>query len=173
MFDLIIGGSGSGKSEFAENCCMEKSGEKLYIATMEPFGEEGARRIARHRRLRAGKGFVTLECYTHLEEAEIPAGSVVLLECMSNLLANEIFSPDGRKQGLPDLIEKGMEHLLEQAGHVVVVTNDVFADGMTYDRETEDYRRQLAEVNRRLAAKADRVYEVVCGIPLKIREKTG
>lgn len=38
---MVIGGSGSGKSEFAENICMElPAEEKRYIATMQAFDEE-------------------------------------------------------------------------------------------------------------------------------------
>ena len=61
MFVLINGGSGSGKSEYAENRAVmlsKKEGLLLYyIATMKPFGEEGKRRVERHRRLRSGKGY--------------------------------------------------------------------------------------------------------------------
>ena len=61
MLRLIIGGSASGKSEYAERLVCSLSGKRIYVATMEPFGEEGRERIARHRKLREGKGFVTAE----------------------------------------------------------------------------------------------------------------
>ncbi len=55
---MVIGGSGSGKSEFAENICMElPAEEKRYIATMQAFDEESRARIAKHRKARSGKGF--------------------------------------------------------------------------------------------------------------------
>ena len=60
MIHLVIGGSGSGKSEFAENL-LEDSQRKYYIATMQVYEEEGRKKVARHRRLRAGKGFQTIE----------------------------------------------------------------------------------------------------------------
>ena len=43
MFALIFGGSGSGKSEYAEklSCELAQKNEKYYIATMIPYGEEG------------------------------------------------------------------------------------------------------------------------------------
>ena len=69
---LVIGAAASGKSAYAESLCLGHDGPRVYLATMEPFGEEGARRIARHRALREGKGFSTLErtrdavSYTHL-----------------------------------------------------------------------------------------------------------
>ena len=61
MLRLIIGGSASGKSEYAERLVCSLPGKRIYVATMEPFGEEGRERIARHRKLREGKGFVTAE----------------------------------------------------------------------------------------------------------------
>ena len=75
MFHLITGGSGSGKSEYAEQKLMEyashskRNKKRYYIATMMPFGKETEEKIARHRRLRAGKGFETIECYTDLKKA--------------------------------------------------------------------------------------------------------
>ena len=51
---LVIGAAASGKSAYAESLCLGHDGPRVYLATMEPFGEEGARRIARHRALREG-----------------------------------------------------------------------------------------------------------------------
>ena len=85
MLILVTGGSGSGKSAFAESVVMGlKTRPNLYIATMYPFDEECHRRIARHRLMRRDKGFETLECYTGLKDAKIPSSGTTLLECMSN-----------------------------------------------------------------------------------------
>ena len=170
MLIEVIGGSGSGKSEFAEGKCMELCpGEKLYIATMEPYDEESRKRVERHRNMRAGKQFATLEVYTGLEQAKIRTGSTVLLECMSNLTANEMYSPEGRKEDTAEWILKGIRHLCSRAEHVVIVTNQVFSDGITYDSGTMEYLKVLGMVNRRIARMADEVYEVVHGIPLMLK----
>ena len=51
MMVLVTGGSGSGKSAYAENRVMQfGDASRIYIATMFPFDEESHRRIARHRR---------------------------------------------------------------------------------------------------------------------------
>ena len=95
MIILVTGGSGSGKSEFAENCCMKLPAvEKRYIATMQAFDEESRARIRKHQRARSGKGFATIEQGTHLEEVSLPKECTALLECMSNLVANEMFAED-------------------------------------------------------------------------------
>ena len=57
MITLITGGSGCGKSTYAESWMLSYSLPRVYVATMIPCGEDAARRIARHRQLRAGKGF--------------------------------------------------------------------------------------------------------------------
>ena len=134
MFITVTGGSGSGKSAFAEEQILKfPPGNRIYIATMMCFDEESRKRVARHRQMRKDKQFETLECYTDLEHAAIPYGSTVLLECMSNLTANEIFSPDGAKDQAYEAVCRGLLHLKEQAGHVCVVTNEIFSDGLGYD----------------------------------------
>lgn len=170
MFITVTGGSGSGKSAFAEEQILKfPPGNRIYIATMMCFDEESRKRVARHRQMRKDRQFETLECYTDLEHAAIPYGSTVLLECMSNLTANEIFSPDGAKDQAYEAVCRGLLHLKEQAGHVCVVTNEIFSDGISYDMETQNYQRVLGKLNAFLAEISDACYEVVYGIPLKFR----
>lgn len=170
MFITVTGGSGSGKSAFAEEQILKfPPGNRIYIATMMCFDEESRKRVARHRQMRKDKQFETLECYTDLEHAAIPYGSTVLLECMSNLTANEIFSPDGAKDQAYEAVCRGLLHLKEQAAHVCVVTNEIFSDGISYDMETQNYQRVLGKLNAFLAEISDACYEVVYGIPLKFR----
>ncbi len=172
---LIIGGSASGKSEYAESCVMALGGDKVYLAAMKPFGDEARRRIERHRRLRASKGFDTIEQYTCIgQTAWAVKDKTVLLECMSNLTANEIYDPDGAgKTGAGASILEGIRQLQASCRHLVVVTLDVFEDSIIYDEDTETFRRTLAEINRRLAAMADQVTRVVYGIPVMVKESRG
>lgn len=168
MITVITGGSGSGKSAYAESL-IEGFGEKerIYIATMYPFDEESHKRIARHRRMRAEKKFTTIECYTGLKKLEIPEGSCVLLECMSNLAANEMFQDGGAKEEhMTEEILRGIELLAEKAQELVIVTNEIFSDGILYDPATEKYQKKLGEINRKLGLIADQVTEVVYGIPV-------
>lgn len=75
MIHLVTGGSGSGKSAYAEQCILDFGGtRRVYIATMQPFGAEGQARIARHRKMRVAKQFSTIECYTNLKEVELEPG---------------------------------------------------------------------------------------------------
>lgn len=171
MTTLVIGGAASGKSAHAESL-LNGAQNKLYIATMQPFGADAAARIARHRALRAEKGFKTFERFTALDrlaEAELPKGAWVLLEDLGNLAANELFSPQGAKENADAAILDGVALLTRRSQALVVVTNDIFADGIAYDADTERYLRLLGRCNAQIAARFDRVVEVVCGIPIPLK----
>lgn len=170
MVVFITGGSGSGKSEYAEQRAVDlrqlRTGSELvYVATMESMDEESKERIERHRNTRADKGFVTRECYTHLEELEVAGQEIILLECLSNLTANEMFSSVGRNSEVVSIIKEGLLRLKEQSKDLIIVGNNVFEDGIKYDDITEQYLKQMAQIHRFLAEQADEVVEVVCGLP--------
>ena len=172
MMTVVIGGAASGKSEYAEGLVLASAcAKRIYIATMEPFDGECLARIEKHRRMRAEKRFETVECYTNLASVTVPPDSVVLLECMSNLCANEMYSPHGRGDRAAEVILRGVEHLKEQCGDLVVVSNEVFSGGSSYQGDTLRYLRLLGRVNRHLAAMADNVCEVACGIPVYYKGK--
>lgn len=162
---------------------------------MKPFGEEAAKRIERHRQLRAGKGFETVERYTDIEglcrdgslEAETfrqkAKDAVVLLECMSNLAANEMFSGSDSNADctgefermdtsrVKDRIMRGIDALTEVSDHLVIVSINVFEEGMQqYDAWTRAYMQCLGELNQALTRKADTAVEVVYSIPVPYKE---
>ena len=208
MITLITGGSGSGKSAYAEKYICHVSNEKgckekYYIATMQVFDDEGQRKIDRHRRLRAGKGFITIEQPRDIKKAVeklqsencLKTGRSALLECMSNLVANEMFPPvdvsgmqaaEAKKETLDDpenmndyetaqishvskKVLKEVSILSENVAELVIVTNNVFEDGVSYDQSTMNYIKAMGIVNRGLAAMAECVVEVVAGIPVAVK----
>lgn len=162
---LVTGGSASGKSQYAEAVAAGLPSPRFYIATMRPWDDECRRRIAKHRRQRAGLGFETVEHYGDLRGLRLPARGTVMLECMGNLAANVLFGPDAPEDPLSSATE-GLRELAAQCAHLIVVTNEVFSDGVSYDPETTRYLRLLAGLNAALGRDADAVIEVVCGIPL-------
>lgn len=183
MLFLITGASGSGKSEYAEQlaCRLAKRDglqRKIYVATMERRGGEAEQRIARHRKLRAGKGFVTAESPFGLSgiqaclpdgEGDDEGGAVVLLECLSNLLANLMFSRglDGEAAG--KVIGRQIAAGKARYRHLIVVTNEVFSDGIAGADTVRAYVQVLGTVNRSLAALADAFCEVVYTVPVFLK----
>lgn len=171
MKAFIIGGSGNGKSAFAEKIAAKLGGKMIYIATMPIYTEEDLKVVERHHKLRAGRGFETLERPKWLKE--IPDHQeTVLLECMSTHVANVMFG-DGfdELRNNPDIdyteeIWKEVCPVFEREGNTIIVSAEVTMDGNTYDPGTDQYIRTLAEINNRLASASDLFVEVVYGIPL-------
>ena len=156
---LVIGGSGSGKSAYAEKVALECQKEKrhFYLATMHVFGEEGQKKVERHKRMRAGKGFVTIEQPTDI------------MQC----LPNEMFDteePAGSEQVAEKIVTQ-IGVLAQETEELVIVTNNVFEDGIVYDTSTMEYLRALGSINVRLAERSDVVVEVIAGIPVARKGK--
>ena len=165
MIVLVTGGSGCGKSTWAEKLVASLPNEKrVYIATMQVYDEESVRRVARHRAQRADKGFATLECEKNLNPATIEEGSIVLFEDLVNWVANEMFDGGDASRIIPALTA-----LAARCRHLIIVTNDVFSDGVDYAESTQEYLRILAQVNNAAAQLADSVVEVVYSIPVAVK----
>lgn len=176
MLILVMGGSGSGKSAYAESliCNLAKQEEKYYIATMKVYDAESEFKVEKHRNARAGKGFCTIEqeknIFMVLKQMGIGKKSA-LLECMSNLTANEMFGKDKmiNKETVSKKIVKDVERLYGGLEHLIIVTNNVFEDGICYDEITMEYNQALGAINEQLANRASSVIEIVVGIPVVVK----
>ena len=170
MIVLITGGAKNGKSSLAQNLAVKLAGggKRYYIATMIPSDQEDRDRIRRHIADRDGMGFETVEqgrdIAKVLTKAD-PNGSF-LLDSVTALLLNELF-PDPTTWKLdpaaPDRCQAGLEALCGQVKNIVLVSDYIYSDAMKYDKETEIYRRGLAQLDRFLAGIADTVIEVSAG----------
>lgn len=191
MTTLVYGGAASGKSEYAEGlaeAAFAAAGPESalrYIATMTASDEESRERITKHRDRRVGKDYRTVECAgadALLAFAETVDGrDVLLLDDVGNLVANELFPPAEAWTGDPEPLSE--DELRDTVGRLatpfatlqarsrdlVIVTNDIFGDrlpGETVPAGVDNYQKVLAGLNIALAARADRVVEVVAGLPL-------
>lgn len=169
MMILLTGGSACGKSSYAETLCQRFPLPRYYLAAMRPYGDGSAVKITRHREMRAGKGFETIERYTDLAGLELPQRGTALLECICNLTANEMFDDEGNQTDPFQTVIRGVEVLRSQCETLVVVTNDVGSDSKTYDTGTQAYIQALGRINAALAQQADCVFELVCGIPIALK----
>ena len=165
MIVLVTGGSGCGKSTWAEKLVdrLQKD-RRVYIATMHVYDEESRRRVLRHWEQRADRHFATVECRQDLDSAEIPEGSIVLLEDLVNLTANEMFEDGDTARIVPAL-----RRLASRCSHLVMVTNDLFSDREPYSPSVQEYLRCLAGINREAAGMADCVVEVVYSVPVILK----
>ena len=167
---LISGGCKNGKTAFAQDIAVKLScgGKRYYVATMIPFDDEDQARIARHIADRAEQGFETLE--TGRDIAACLKGTdhnaVFLVDSLTALLMNEMFPDVHCGEADPQAVERCREGLLQvekEAKHVVFVTDYIYSDAARYDAFTEQYRRNLALLDRSLAAVCDTVVELCAG----------
>ena len=166
MLTLVVGGAASGKSAYAERLVLQTALPRYYLATMQVWDAECAARVEKHRRMRAEKQFETLECPLHLGTVHLPARGTALLEDLGNLVANELYSPGGAGKHTAEAVLAGLERLAAGCDNLIVVSNEVFSGGADYAGDTGRYLKALAQVNNALAARADHVVRVVCGIPV-------
>ena len=158
---LISGPNDSGKSRFAESLLRDRAGDKFYIATMIPQTEDNVRRIMKHRRQREGQRFQTLEHPGPVGGAAVTPDSAVLLEDVSNLLGNAMFTRGADEKAVfADILA-----LSERCALLVPVTiSGLVPDG--YDGETADYIAALNRLNERLFDVSDAAAELHAGVPV-------
>ena len=181
MMTLIVGVPDSGKSALAEEKVLEQSGEgrRIYIATMIPFGEEGRQRVIKHKKLREGKGFFTIEAPVEVfKSAKVVKGigdATCLLECVSNLVGNVMHEGGSAVKEMPvdfgkenvsaldELVVKrvvsDIRALRDLCKNLVVVTNSFPSDDASYDDDTIRYVRLMDQVNQELLSMSDIIYE--------------
>ena len=169
MTIFITGGCKNGKSTFALRQAMKLSGEKrCYVATMLPKDEEELRCVTRHREARAGMNFITseqpyapTECF-----GEVGSMGVFLLDSVTALLSNVMFTPDGEVHfdAVQTLINE-LGSFVDRAEHAIIVSDYIYCDGAEFSELTEEYRSSLAQLDIMLAQRCDVVAEICSGIP--------
>ena len=169
MFTLIIGENKSGKSAFAESYVQGLSDSRLvYLATMICADEDAKERIIKHRRMREGKGFITVERSLDIGHTELPYECNLLLEDAGNLLANEIFEKDG---GGYEAVIEGIVMLRNKCRHLTVVSNTFHSFEQGLSDDTKHYISELYRLNEELSDIADIVYEMERREAKKVHKK--
>jgi adenosylcobinamide kinase/adenosylcobinamide-phosphate guanylyltransferase len=183
---LITGGAKSGKSDYALKLAESRSllpasakGElsglsgATFVATAEPFDDEMAERILRHREERAD-WFRTVE-----EPLRVSAwfstdkSRVVVLDCLATLLGNWMhhrFVTDEASFSMA--MEELCSATAAHPGQVMVVTNEVGMGLVPADFESRRYRDWLGRLNAAMASVAEEVVLLVAGVPLVVKSRS-
>ncbi|NLD10746.1 MAG: adenosylcobinamide kinase/adenosylcobinamide-phosphate guanylyltransferase [Clostridiales bacterium] len=170
---FISGGCKNGKSLHAQRLAQATAREKnlplYYIATMIPKDAEDDIRIERHIEARRGWGFRTLEQPVDLcgclDDAEVDAGGVFLMDSVTALLSNEMFKADGSyDKDAGTKVAAELADFAARTGNTVFVSDYIYSDAREFDEVTENYRRSLAFCDRELAKVCDQVIEVSFGV---------
>ncbi|WP_055070421.1 bifunctional adenosylcobinamide kinase/adenosylcobinamide-phosphate guanylyltransferase [Clostridium massiliamazoniense] len=181
---LVTGGARSGKSSFAENYVKKIStlDEVLYIATAIAFDEGMKNRIKKHREGRP-KEWETLERYKDFacfkDNNIYKNKKVILLDCMTLLISNLLLEYKGdfdkiseeEIDKLEEYIDQEVSNFLEVFSDkkIVIVTNEVGMGLVPAYKLGSIFRDIAGRMNQKIAKRADEVYFLVSGIPMKVK----
>jgi adenosylcobinamide kinase / adenosylcobinamide-phosphate guanylyltransferase len=168
---LFSGGARSGKSARAEQYAAMLNQRVVYIATAEARDDEMRSRVALHQRRRLAS-WDTREAPTAAAAAlaELEAGTVALLDCLSLLVSNLLLAHQADPASAVDVEIVALlaaAHARELT--LIVVTNEVGMGIVPAYPLGRAYRDLLGRANQQVAAAAAEVYLVVCGIPVEMR----
>lgn len=164
---FITGGVRSGKSSYAERYLMKEQAKRnVYIASGVQVDGEMTKRIQKHRvdRQNYPVEWVTIEQPRHFEQVipSIEPGDGVLWDCVTTWLANELY--EGDMAMVEKQLYEAIDKLLEQAGVVVIVSNEVLDEPLSTYESVVLYQKWIGQIHQKLVAKADHAYEMEYGI---------
>jgi adenosylcobinamide kinase/adenosylcobinamide-phosphate guanylyltransferase len=181
-FIFITGGVRSGKSSFAERKAVEIASETdsrlNYLATGVASDPEMKDRIEKHQhdRLSGASPWHTFERSVQIGKMadEFNAEDIVLLDCVTTLLNNELFSSEQKweekfLETVKDNITMGITSIKNRAGTLIVVSNEVLNEPLVSNEMVFTYRRLLGQIHQDLVKEADQVFLVEAGIPIVMK----
>lgn len=176
---LVTGGTRSGKSTFAEQYVTQAGGKVAYIATAQAADEEMRFRVALHRRRRPA-AWQTFEA--PYDADRVLAGAVqtadqVLFDCLTIYVSNLLLAMDEQltdreercRQVLAQ-IDKLIVRAKSGPATVVFVTNEAGMGIVPNNPLAREYRDIAGLVNQKVAAGADEVYLVICGLAVELKK---
>ncbi|MCC6580474.1 MAG: bifunctional adenosylcobinamide kinase/adenosylcobinamide-phosphate guanylyltransferase [Phycisphaeraceae bacterium] len=173
---LITGGCRSGKSGYAQQLAESLPGRRVYIATCPVLDDEMRRRIDLHRQAREGKAWQTIEESMDLPGVLDQARSfdVVLVDCLTLWVSNVMFDAQQRSLEIDEhrMVLRSQAVLKACSGHpgtIVFVTNEVGMGIVPENALARRFRDLAGRCNQTMAAGADRVVLMACGLPLNLK----
>lgn len=172
---LVTGGSRSGKSAFALAQAQSMPGPRAYVATCPIIDGELEDRIRRHRAERDPERWqATIEEERFLASAIAGAHDypVLLVDCLTLWINNLMYHAGDNPPDEDDILAETLRVLEAAAthpGHILFVTNEVGSGIIPETPGVRRYRDLVGRVNQTVAAMADRVTLVACGLPLTLK----
>jgi adenosylcobinamide kinase / adenosylcobinamide-phosphate guanylyltransferase len=166
---LILGGSRSGKSSYAESLITKFESPWIYIATAQVLDSEMKDRVAQHRD-RRGSEWETIEAPLHLIETMKALESrsrPVLVDCLTLWLTNLLLDPD--RPSPEREIDRLCEYLPVTNYPLFLVSNEVGTGIVPENALARRFRDLAGHANQRVAAVCSSVTMVIAGIPLVLK----
>jgi len=163
---LILGGAASGKSAFSEGMIMASRQPRIYIATAQAFDDEMRRKVQKHL-IQRGPDWRTIEAPLNTADVlkDLPADAVVLLDCATMWLSNQMLA----ENDLASEQAKLLEALEACPAHVVVVSNEVGLDVVPENDLARRFRDAQGTLNQAIAKRATLAVFVVAGLPMVLK----
>lgn len=165
---LVTGGQRSGKSLFAEKMALASGQAPVYLATAIAADDEMRKRVEIHKKRRE-KQWVNIEEPLEPGEADIKAGSTVLLDCLTLLATNWFFKENEDIDNAFAMIRQQIDKLTGKDITLIAVTNEIGLGGVSENKMQRRFTDLQGMVNQYVADIADEVYLLISGIPLKIK----
>ncbi|MFT0212737.1 bifunctional adenosylcobinamide kinase/adenosylcobinamide-phosphate guanylyltransferase [Pseudomonas sp. F1_0610] len=168
-YELILGGARSGKSRLAEQLAQQVEGSVCYIATAQALDAEMQARIAQHKAQRPST-WALCEEPIYLAEAieqNVKAHACVLVDCLTLWLTNLLLTEN--RQLLNEQIQALQSVLVQQRGHIILVSNETGLGVVPMGELSRQYVDQAGWLHQALAQEAQRVIFTVAGLPMVLK----
>ena len=178
---LVLGGSKSGKTAYAEKraaeLAAERNGRVVYLASAQAWDEEMKLRIKRHQDSRPA------DWITHEEAIDIPEAllqyseedRVVLFDCLTLWLSNLLMElgDDFRQEEAEEALERAIERFIKAADQcrceIIVVSNLVELGLVAPSFLGRIFQEIAGRSHQRLASVSREVWQVTAGLPGRLK----
>ncbi|WP_251551891.1 bifunctional adenosylcobinamide kinase/adenosylcobinamide-phosphate guanylyltransferase [Neobacillus muris] len=181
-FVFVTGGVRSGKSHFAEKLAVDfvkqTGGQLTYLATGVPSDTEMMERIQKHKQDRnlGEQHWRTIEKPLRIGEAanQIRQQDIVLLDCVTTLLNNELFSsgqtwnPEFLREVEKNILT-GVNEIRKRAKAFILVSNEVLHEALAGKELVFTYGSLLGQLHQQFVFEADQAYLIEAGIPILMK----
>ncbi len=164
---LITGGQRSGKSSYAQQIALSLSANPVYLATSRIWDEEHRKRIERHKSDR-GLEWTNIEEEKQLSNHQLE-NRVVLIDCITLWATNFFFDTNSDVDLSLSMMKEEFDKLIQQEAQFIFVSNEVGLGGTSENKTQRLFNDLQGWINQYIAARANHVYLMVSGIPLKIK----
>lgn len=164
---LITGGARSGKSTYAEKLALSLAPNPVYLATARIWDEEFHRRVIHHQE-RRGPEWTNIEEEKELSRHQLE-GRIILIDCITLWCTNFFFDLKSDTDKALAAAQAEFDRFTAQDATFIFVTNEIGLGGTSENQIQRKFTDMQGWMNQYIAARADEVFLMVSGIPVKIK----